>query len=639
MKILMSESVVETAVKKKKLQQTGEKKNWFRIPKILKKKKPKKKKKINPENIRENISNLDLDSLRRLVSVLIILAYFRLGNTISVQQEEKITDFVRETIPFIEEVGLAGDLFVDIFNEVMETYSIENVQNKTDAFLKQVFTYQKSFENNPNVPPALKNLFNDARLMANGSGSAAKRIKNSVGLMKSPMLTSLFIDPIRGNTQGEFLKPLEALVKKLGGEGKVSPWWLNIKEMKAAGDRGRKDSGFEETRQDYLRIRREAVEKAKKFAQAFIRSNKNADQLADYESLIEALDRNNIKIHNFSTGFKGFINDRFCIYTETGLPVKGSPRNAVITMNPKYDPETDNAYVFRSYVDGALTTTRYYTESHRAQSKEKTFETVESLSNDIDRLRKKWRSKISTKIKKNKNDHDEDLLSAMIVEIIYQTQARIGNPGNQSMVDGEYRATFGITTIKCKDIRKRGDGIHIIYRGKKQGQQKHVLKKSQSKATELIIARLLKWKNKREPEKAVFQTASGLPISSIRVNKFLEKMQAPKGVTAHKFRHLKGMYMMSEILESHPWKKKSKKAKSSAEVTTWLKKEAMAIGETLGHFSGETTTPNTALANYCPPGMMLGLYRDASVSIPVAMARIAGLDPLTLESYGVKSVT
>lgn len=590
-----------------------------------------KRKKLKREEVVESVAQLQLDELLSLISSITIMAHFSLGNVMTEDQKKDLIPIVENTIPILIKIGLPDDMYISVFNEILSESSVEQSQRDLTSFLKSVATYQKQLASNSNMSQVMLTLLNNARLMAAGSESAKKNIEMNVGILQNKLVSSLFAED-KNVSQIPFFDRVEQLVKLLGGEGKEGQYRLTVGEQKEAAAKGKKDPQFEELRQELLTLRREAWDAAKKWLRSYIRSNSDDRGLTDYRKLRKQMKKKKLYIHNFAEGFNGFIDDKLALYTTEGLKINGSPNGGVIRMNPQYDPKKDNAYVFMSDQQGAITTSRYYTESYKAKATKSKFETVDKLGDSVKNLRKKWRSRIKTKKIKHK-----DFYPACILEIIYQCQARIGSSSGNSEVDGSRIKTFGMSSIQCKHLRIVGKGVNISYPGKKGMKQIHKLENDMGKAMRIVIKFLEKRKKEGKPGESVFPGTRGIgPLPTSRVNDYLKRCGADASITVHKLRHLKGTQMMEKILEKHPWKKDSKNASSSGVVTKWLKVKALAIGKVLGHYSNGKVTPTTAIANYCKPAAMIELYQAASVPLPTAILKIAGIDAITLKQMGVE---
>lgn len=341
----------------------------------------------------------------------------------------------------------------------------------------------------------------------------------------------------------------------------------------------------------------------------FIRNNQ---PLSDYDKVISYLKTNNIQ-HHLPIGFKGYI-DEFCnLYTNKKAKLSSTPYNCVVKMNPSYDSAKDDTYVCSARSKKAKNDTFIYTESYKAASRTKKFKVVRDLKKTINSLRKQWLNCLDTK-----NKHFQE---AIILELIYQTQARIGNKNNATIDKSTQKArkTYGISTITEQHFYFVGNDLHFKYPGKAAFKgdithyQEHIV---QPISDELIF--IIEWfKNLNLAENQQVFT-----VTDAKVRSFLKSLNPPEGVTIHKLRTLKGTVMMQERIKNHPF---IGTKNTTAKVSKWLKQEALEVGKQLGHMSGEKYTATTAIAHYIDPVTMLKLYREAKVIPPKPMLRLVGI--------------
>ena len=271
--------------------------------------------------------------------------------------------------------------------------------------------------------------------------------------------------------------------------------------------------------------------------------------------------------------------------------------------------------------------THHYTIRYRAKSKRNIFKTVEKLGEKIAKVRKRW-----LPLLKNIEDEPTDEQQyAMILEIIYHTQARIGSTRGSTKVDGQNQKTFGLSVIQFRHLRFTGDRLLIKYPGKAAKTQKHILTKDMGKGVRNIINILKLLKSRYKPTDSVFVREKGTVVSGRDINAHLRQLGAPPKATIHKFRHLKGVQMMNKIIESHPFKDKPA---TSLQVKRWLQKEAESIGEQLGHFAGEKITGTTALKNYVSPKSLIRIYKEARALPHPSLLNIISVDPKTIDMEG-----
>lgn len=575
--------------------------------------------------VEEEKTPLTNEEIRLLLKAVIVLAYYTWSpNEIPPSQLDSVIKIGREALPVIEKAGVNPNGYLATIKEITNDGIIDESQSQFNIFLKATLDLQKELQTNYKVAPALFQLLDYARRMAKGSESSKLWIEKNVGILKDPFLTSIFSKVVEVKPQkDEELETLKTLVKKLGGKG----YNLGPTERKTAS--AAKPAYY----QEFIAIRRQLSDQAKAWSMHYVRANGDSDGLVSYDRFEAALAKSGILVHNFVSGFKGFVDDKGFLYTTAKRKVAGSPNGGKALMNPAYDAENDIGYVFKADIKDALTQPYYFTENHKSRASKKKFSAVNTLADDISGIRKKWIGIIRSG-DAEEDENDLDFLSAMILEIIYQTQARIGSMNNatKDKKTGEYKQTFGLTTIQMRHLRQIGAGLSITYEGKaafkgeKVHKQKHILDKNENLTLKKIVGILLEWKADRRSNEYVFQTAKGGAISPIYVNRLFKRLGA--NTTVHKLRTLKGTLMMNEIVAKNPWKAPKKNAASSNEVMSWLKSKAEAIGKQLGHTAGGTVTGNTAIQNYCDPNTMATLFKDANVMIHPTILKLTSADAM-----------
>jgi hypothetical protein len=560
-----------------------------------------------PVDTKGAISNEDIQIV---VEAVIVLAYFNYTEEeLTPQHKKKFLPAVQKALPILHKAGIDVKSFDRCVAELFSKGHIKKTANDLDTFLRELLTWEKQLKVTFTMSPLLLELLNATRRVAAGSESAYALLEKKVGMLRNFALTQLFADEFQSDPQANLLPQIAKYVKFFGYTG----YSLGFQERKVAAKKNATKY------QEYMALRRQANDMASEFMRNWVRQNADSKGLAKYPEFIKALNKHKIVIHGFATGFTGLLDDTGALYTTAGKKINGKPGPGRIEMNTSYNPQEDNTYVFKAFVDGADTTPSYYTIDFKTSRTSNKFENVDALNQSIDGMRKKWLGFIrSGDIEEDQ--HDRDFLSACCLEIIYQCQARIGGKGNATKdKTGVYRTTYGLSTILMKHVRIASGKATISYEGKaafkgdKAVKQKHVLDQTMGPAVKKIISALALWKSERKANDPVWMTDRGGSLSAANVNAMFRYVGAPEGVTIHKLRTLKGTMMMQEILSKHPWKRKNAVADSTTEVTNWLKEKALTIGKQLGHHTGEVTTGTTAIQSYCNPKMMLDLYKDADV--------------------------
>jgi DNA topoisomerase-1 len=207
---------------------------------------------------------------------------------------------------------------------------------------------------------------------------------------------------------------------------------------------------------------------------------------------------------------------------------------------------------------------------------EKKRNSIKELQNNIDKLRSKVTSDMSS-------DDEKTQIVATIVRIIDKTGERVGN--EQSKLDGH----FGITNLRKKHINVNGSDIHLNYVGKSG--MKHEVTITDGKAAS-ILKKLLKQKYNE-----VFVTSDGLSIKAPQVNKYLSDFN----ITAKDLRGYKCNKLMSEKL------RKVKKPESEAEIKKVFNEILREVAEIIGH------TPGILRKNYLLPEIEQAFYGGKKV--------------------------
>jgi DNA topoisomerase IB len=343
----------------------------------------------------------------------------------------------------------------------------------------------------------------------------------------------------------------------------------------------------------------------------FVRTRGSA--LVDYSDMLKYLNTMGIE-HKYPDTFIGFIDEAGIFYTSAKKRIEGIPLNSTLVMNKNYDPKADSSYVFSARAENAKSTTYFYTREYKLRSRKEKFTAVKQLGIDIKGIRGKWSRIIKTR--------SEGYEEAIILELIYQTQARIGSSSNMTLDKrtGKYLKTYGITTVRAKHLTVDGGVINFKYPGKGAFKgdvihyQNHVIT-SEDPILAIVIKDLTARINKLSADDEVFST------SAPKVRELFKNLGASDYVNVHKLRTLKGTMMMTERIKNHPFKGKRV---SSTSITKWLREEALEVGKQLGHMSGEKYTAATALAHYIDPQIMTRLFKELDCVIPKTLAKLSG---------------
>lgn len=370
-------------------------------------------------------------------------------------------------------------------------------------------------------------------------------------------------------------------------------------------------SELRENNPEEYKILQNAKKQTKDIFLNFVRNYvRNIGSLVNYDTMLSVLQQHNI-VNTLPQEFKGYIDEHCNLYTLGRLKLYSVPHNCEVIMNPSYNIKTDNAYVCSAKSALAKNYTLIYTEQYKNAARDKKFTAVKNLKKSIKDLRAGW---VKHLIPTSKYFEE-----AIILELIYTTQARIGNKNNATVDkrSGKARQTYGISTILNEHFSIEDGILHIKYPGKAAFKGDHIHYQEHkvepiNKELELII----NWFAVNNRPK-VFSTTDA------KTRAFFKSLNPPEYVTIHKLRTLQGTLMMQERIKHHPF---TGAKNSTAKVTKWLKDEALDVGKQLGHMSGEKYTAATAIAHYIDPATMMRIYREAGVLPTKTMLKLVGAD-------------
>lgn len=537
-----------------------------------------------------------------------------------------------------------------ISNMVRVGNSIKEIEHQTKAmssfthddinYLKYLGTYMRSLKKSQE------------------SSSAWEQITRRVEKLDMAELTMEFQAKTRPKFEFKNLQnKLYELVEKLDGR---QDWQLTF-------DAPKKFSKFNPTitneirelYEEYLKINVELKKMWQDVVVGTLRAS--AKKFLPVEYVKEQLLKSGITIDYFPKGYESSKNFKACVgiynnslrlITGAGKAVNAWPKpGLVVQINPDYDSETDNMYVFKTTNpnDPDYRGNQAYTFDYQKQSQEKKFEIVTEALEDIDKYRKRWEQPI-LRWNPHKPITMEVLLSAQAV-MIYETQARIGSDSGLTMVIDKYgnykgKKTFGLSTWRRKHVLKINPmGIKIKYPGKKAVIQEHVLKASISrpaKNTILLLMKLIERIDKLEiserNRKEEYLWAwpgvnNGKYMTAHMFNKHLRELHLPTNFTAHKIRHAKGTMIAQQIIKNNRYIPDSNHDKSDPKhierrakhAADWFKVNvATQVALLLGHKTKteEETKAlwSTSVKSYIDPALVKKFFNDNGLTrVPPAL--------------------
>lgn len=543
---------------------------------------------------------------KSFTKVLVVTAYsdtegFKLSPDIKAQ----LPKWVKDAKSFVSKFDLDIEAWEDMTEDLLAGRTLVEDQDMVDAAMDLARSLRKvmktSLDNETAVSREelglIKN-FNTVALSDNESTRhrAVKSMEKNVSALNDISLSKAFTAEV-GN-QASVVNQLKKVTAELGGTD------ISIDADTRSAHKGTP------LLKEYNRLRSAMNAVPKDFVMNLVRSS--GKPYLPVRKVYEELKSAGIAHHPVPAEFDGMIDDNMRYYTVTGLQLNGTPVGDV-KMNPSYDPKEDNTYVCETKAPMAQNYSRVYTIAYKSNTTKAKFEKVAEFDKKADSIRKRWLAKF-----KADGIDTKDGVLAMLAELVYQTSARIGSKGNKT----KGQKTYGITTILCGQYKKRGRDRLIEYEGKKAQVQKHKLVASNPNLR-LVIAALDALAEGKQ-RKDLLITFRGKGVTGNALNRFLESLGMPKGVTVHKFRTLRGTRMAKQILDKSPLLTR-KTTPSSAVVNKWLKGALEKVAKELGHFSNGKLTVNTAIANYIDPGILEDFYDQVGVRMPASIEKQANL--------------
>jgi len=443
-----------------------------------------------------------------------------------------------------------------------------------------------------------------AYLSSRSEGALRKMVSLAPLTNSQEIITALTFKP---NSQKEFIKPLEKIVRAVGRrKGTI----LTAEETKALKAKSPK------VHKEYLRLRKEFNNVWKDELRNLI--NAAGRPITDYQYALEYLKSQGIE-NPLPTTFEGNIDANGRFYTKAGKLINGVPGVGFkIVMNPEYDPKADDSFVFTTVNPEGKVSQYVYTVDYRKKATDEKFQKVEKLDAVIDTIQKKWMPYVK------KGGDSAVAVGSTMLELLYQFSARIGSMGNAA--GGQ--ATYGLSTLLRKHIKITPNGIMFAYQGKDGVKQVHLLQGT-APETKWLIANVKALAKDKAPTDRLFTfVANGktYPMTGNLVNKLFQRYGSP--VTVHKLRHVRGSKLFAELLAANEDKLfNAKKPLTQAQADAAFKQLASKVGALLGHVRGigkqQKITPMTAVQNYISPSLMIGFYQRLGLRAPKFLSKFS----------------
>jgi DNA topoisomerase IB len=317
-------------------------------------------------------------------------------------------------------------------------------------------------------------------------------------------------------------------------------------------------------------------------------------------------------------GFKGLIGEDGTLFTSKGLKINGGKGASSVKMNPKYDANEDNGYVF-TYMPSEMSEKDTYAftfEWTQKQGEEK-FKKARQLGDKLDTVLAKIHSDMKSKDAKR-------AVPATMLTLQYITAMRIGNPGGATKnKDGSTETTYGLSTLLVQHVKFKGPSLTITFHGKAGVAATYGIVPSDMVNRQLIANIKALMQNPDGTPKGqddyVFADRTGR-YNSDRVNKYLVAVSGITGITNHKIRHMRGTMLAESLIAKAPKRMDQKAAED------WFLESMTEVGRLLNHVKGVGTTmkvtPLTAIKNYIDPSVSLGFFKERGLRIPKFLATL-----------------
>ncbi len=501
------------------------------------------------------------------------------------------------TAKFLTQFGIPKAPIAKVLKAARDNAVFTNDLDQTVSTIGvALFKARPNLDKDISIPAEKLSMLKDlgSAFRSNSTG-AVSRLERRVALLKDSNLTSLFtiaeVAPASSDDQKAVFDAIKKLTKKYA---RVST------DKLSAADEAEMKLKHPEQAKEYRRLRTQARKIYENFVRDYVR--RSGRPYVPYEELMKALTKSRI-VNSLPTGFVGNIDEHLNLVTLAGKVIQGTAVSEVI-MNPKYDPETDDTYVFKA--KGPAGTNNIYTLDYIAEKRgARKEEKLGDMEENSAKYRGKWLRDLAM------GGESRNRIMAAEVEIIYITAARTGNPGNATIdrATGETIPTHGITTLKVKHVVPYQGGYRISYDGKKLSANDYMIlpKTPTNKRIIKIIDEMREGKEANDP----LWTFQGKTIPTLAVANYFKSLGAK--ATLHTIRHMLGTKLAREILKGSPLKKGTV-TQSAAE--KWYKEALIKVGEALSHTTGSKPTSITAIKSYISPTLQIEFFKKLGLRTP-----------------------
>lgn len=366
---------------------------------------------------------------------------------------------------------------------------------------------------------------------------------------------------------------------------------------------------YPEAYDDYVALRSEFLRGVKNIVTSYINSHGGK---IPYQQLYKFLVRQNLE-YAMPSGFTGYIDTAGSWYSPDGqllecaLPVTTYPK---VEMNDSYDP-IENQWVCRALPNTGNDKVRYiYTVEQVKQNQKLKFTKVKKLLENMTKYRNKW-----LKLIKSFNPSKKECISAVVLELLYQTAGRVGSFSNSN-------GTFGINTLQLRHISLLDDGsISFHYPGKDNVSTRYKIKLNAEPINKILIPILKDLVADKVDKKApIFTTDDGKRVTPRDTNLLFKKIVGDPNVNVHKIRTFRGTLLFIEQVE------KAKIPSSQTEAARIYKVISEKVGKALNHVrrtkdGKQKAVGTTAQQNYIDPSVQIKFFAENGFRVPPKLER------------------
>jgi len=259
-----------------------------------------------------------------------------------------------------------------------------------------------------------------------------------------------------------------------------------------------------------------------------------------------------------------------------------------VSINPEWDPETDNAYYAKQIHPRTGHAVHFYTEDYIKRHNKIKFANVQRFGELLPTIRKKYHEDL-------KSANERDRVYATAIALVDQAAMRVGNKKS------EKDDVRGLHNLQKKHITFTDHKVTVSYTGKKKIAQKHTFEVSDT-----IKNNLQQFLENKQPDDALFtwkKRDEEIRIAPRLVNEYL-RMKLGSNVTIHHFRHHHGTQWANEYLARIDASKMSRD-----QVKQTINDAAVIVAERLGN------TPKIAMKHYIDPTIFQNFYARAGMKM------------------------